>query len=287
MDNKSTYRILYFEDEPGNFDSLASIKYGLDVLYATSGYEGIKLIEEDPLRWDAIILDANMPYESGETASIDSLIRVEQKIIELSGNSLPYFVYSAHGDLLTKVLPKESWQSQSVFDKNDVSSFDMLCQNIIQAIEDNNTTNAQIKRLFPEVAEIPRLGLTPPTETELVKIVSKLVTPKTLEYDPSKDDTTYNSIRVVLEWVFRYLYSKGWISTQPTTTNINACSADLGQNRRAPIYIQRSSHSLTTNCNEGSHGTQIRNDTKKGNCPYAVNSTIYDLLNVLHWILTL
>ncbi len=280
--------ILYFEDEPANFDRYADLKYGLNVEYALSGSEGIRLIEENPLKWDAIILDANMPYEQGDNPSIHSLLRIEKKINDLSGNSIPYFVYSALPEDLG-LLPKEDWQDQPYFDKNDGNSFDSLCKNIIQAAGNNRSINAITKRNYPEITEIPKLDCTPPSESALVNILSKLEINRTPEYDPDKDETIYNSIRVVLEWFFRYVYSKGGISTQPTTTNINACSKDLGNenNHFAPCYIKRSAHSLVENCNQGSHGTQIRMDTKSGKCPYAVKSSIYDLLNLLHWSINL
>lgn len=283
-----TFTVLYFEDEPGNFDTLASMKYGLDVQYATSGEEGLMLFERDPLKWDAIILDANMPYESGTKASIDSLLRIEKKIADLSGNSIPYFVYSAHGELLEKILPKEDWQSQAVYNKSDPSSFDALCSNIRIAVADNRTIEAIVKRKYPLIRAVAQLECNPPSESELVSIIKVLELTRTPDYDPDRDETIYNRIRVVLEWVFRYLYEVGILQgEEPTTTNISACSRSLGQNRDVPILIQRSTHSLVTNCNEGSHGTAIRSDTKDGVCPYAVKSTVYDLLNVLHWIVNL
>ena len=284
---QSIYSVLYFEDEPGNFDSLARIKYNLDVHYASSAKEGLMLLEDNPRRWDAIILDANMPYEEGDAASIESLIRVERKIGSLSGESIPFFVYSARGTELRPFLHKEYWQQQAVFDKNDPNSFDELCKNICQAVQENKTISAITKRKYPEVSSVTQLNCDPPTENDLINIVKTLEIPRTPNYDPDRDDTIYNRIRVVLEWFFRYLFSKGIISEVPTTTNISACSRQLSRNWRVPIYVQRSVHSLVDNCNEGSHGTAIREDTKNGVCPYAIRSTVYDLLNVLHWSLSL
>lgn len=277
--------ILYFEDEPGNFDTLAYMKYGLDIQYATSGVEGLMLFEEDPLKWDAIILDANMPYEAGTPASIDSLIRVEKKIADLSGNSIPYFVYSAHAELLEKVLPKEDWQFRSVFNKSDSAAFDNLCSNIQKAISDNQAIAARVKKKYPLIASVAKLDFDSPSESDLIKIIEMLEIPRTADYDPDRDETIYNRIRVIMEWVFKYLYRINILQCEePTSTNINASSRSLSQNSEIPVYIQRSSHSLVSNCNEGSHGTTIRQDTKMGLCPYAVKSTIYDLLNVLYWL---
>ena len=288
-ESTQSINVLYFEDRPSDFDTLASMKYGLNVQFATSGVEGLSIFEKDPLKWDAIILDANFPFDVGAKASMDSLIRIEKQLTLLSNNSVPYFVYSAHGALLSKnqILPKEEWQSQSVFDKSDPDSFDALCLNISRAVADNRTVEAKVKRKYPLIHAVAQLDCNPPSESELVSIIKVLELTSTPDYDPDRDETIYNRVRVILEWVFRYLYKVGLLGVEPTATNINACSVSLGQNREVPVYIQRSTHSLVVNCNEGSHGTAIRIDTKNGVCPYAVKSTVYDLLNVLNWIVNL
>ena len=54
-----------------------------------------------------------------------------------------------------------------------------------------------------------------------------------------------------------------------------------------PAYIQRSFHSAVTIANEGSHRLKIDEDTKDGTAPYLVQSTVFELLNILVWLQTL
>ena len=107
------------------------------------------------------------------------------------------------------------------------------------------------------------------------------------EYDNAD---VFNKIRKVLEWVMLYCNDIGLLSVKFKGTNLNECSKFLGDPKMLeviPVYVQRSFHSAVTISNGGSHRDCINHDTKEGIAPYLVQSTVYELLNIIIWLQTL
>ena len=100
----------------------------------------------------------------------------------------------------------------------------------------------------------------------------------------------FNKIRKVLDWIMQTVSDYGVLATPFNGTNLNDCSRFLGNsklNEYIPVYIQRNLFSLVTFANEGSHRQTIDKVVKDGVAPFLVSSTIFELMNVLMWMLQL
>lgn len=70
-------------------------------------------------------------------------------------------------------------------------------------------------------------------------------------------------------------------------SNLSECSTFLGNKSLqslVPLHIQRSFHSTSSICNEGSHRLVVDQLVKEGKAPYLVQSTVLEFLNILFWL---
>jgi len=287
IDDNRTLNVLYFEDEPGNFDTRARNKYNLNVEYALNEKMGLDLLSQCVQKWDAIILDAKMPKAEGDIEEISTLNDTLRRIVAISGYHIYHYIYSAHGALLEPLYPRETWQDKAVYDKSVPESFDLLCQNIRRSFFKSQDEVAKIKLKYPLIHTISSLPCDSPSEESLINIVKRIETSESVDYNPNNDGGVFNEIRTILEWVSKYLYHLGLHNVEPTPTNIAACStATCSNSQFVPVYIQRALHSLSAICNDGSHSLPTRELTNNGKAPFLVRSTVFEFLSVLSWLIT-
>lgn len=111
------------------------------------------------------------------------------------------------------------------------------------------------------------------------------------KYESEGFDTDKNvphSVRLIIEWVMRYLEGVGLLPIAFTGTNIAKCSSSLGDiPQLVPIHVARSMHFCVEVCNNGSHSDEIISYIVSGETPYLNKSIILNLLNILQWCPTL
>ena len=84
-----------------------------------------------------------------------------------------------------------------------------------------------------------------------------------------------------------YLYESGMLREPYKGSNLSECSTFLGNKdlqSLVPLHIQRSFHSTSSICNEGSHRLVVDQLVKEGKAPYLVQSTVLEFLNILFWL---
>lgn len=278
--------ILYFEDQVvDSFEAIATA-YNISVSYANTAEEGLKMIEENPNKWDAILLDGRMPVNNGEEAFMSTLVHTIGEIKKrYSSGTPPWFVYTAHPEIYIEVLRQEEWQRKNAFAKGVDSEEDLL-KNIDDAI--SNSKMYKFKQVYSKIFDVLpyQTSIDPryiPTETRLFEIIN-------YQYNEESFNCpmVLNNLRTMLEWVYKYMYHLGLlVDVVPTTTNVAQCSTKCGNKSYVnyiPLYIQRALHTLSDISNEASHGCSTNAIIHEGKAPFLTRSMTYEMLNVLDWI---
>ena len=269
--------VLWIDDQPNNafIDKAYNADIYIDV--KTNVDDGISALLSSSV-YDAIILDANCishPDRSREP-EITALGYALRKITEHKITT-PWFVYSGGGfegessieitvNAYERLYDDKSWYRKP-------GENDLLFDKIKAVVLDSDMY--QMKAKYPEIFAWY------PNSKELVEILNHL------EKDISNDPSIFNAIRKELDWIMRYSYDHGLSSVRFTGSNLAECSSSMGKPELCsiiPLHIQRSVHSATAVCNEGSHRMSIDRLVREGKAPYLTRSTIFEFLNILYWL---
>jgi len=268
------YKILWIDDqweELSSFKDLCELVHDIEVIPCRYAVEGMKLFEEHLQSWSAVILDAKVLMNAdNEVAGLKGLQHSVNRIHELSlKRYVPTFILTGQPDLFSNETFSEVYGK---FYEKAKDEEQLICD-IKQAADQLVVT--QIRKKYGNILEI-----WPERESEIINILS------TLELGNSKNSTCLNEIRKMLEDVMERISQSGLLLVNYTSTNLAECSRFLGQKWLQvliPIYIQRSIHSCVEMCNPGSHRTDLEMAIKEGRAPFVLNSTIFELLNILYW----
>ena len=236
--------------------------------------EGLDDYAKHPDFYEAVILDAKVLDESKEeVANVSSLQKAVMRIKE-QFNDLPYFISTGQPDLLSDSMFKSFFPNYYEKDSDD----EKLCKDIIKEIE--NSPNRVIVNKYPEIFN----KLKSPIYDEMLSII------KIHEYHETNNADAFNKIRKVLDWIMQSVSDYGLLATPFNGTNLNDCSRFLGNtklNEFIPVYVQRHLFALVTIANEGSHRQISDEAVKTGKAPYLISATIFELVSVLTWFLSL
>ena len=273
----SKYHILWIDDE---WDTMTSFKkhclfeYQMELHPFKTQKEGLDDYAKHPDFYEAVILDAKvLDEDEQEVAHVSSLqkavMRIKQQFCDL-----PYFISTGQPDLLSDEMFNSFFPNY--YEKN--TDDERLCCDIVKTIED--TPNRQIVNKYPELFG----KLQSPIYEEMLSILKSQAN---REYSNAD---VFNKIRKVLDWIMQEISDYGLLAVPFNGTNLNDCSRFLGNtklNQYIPVYIQRILFSLVTLANEGSHRQTTDQAVKGGTAPYLVSSTIFELMNVVMWMLQL
>lgn len=272
--------VLWVENEPErlkNFKRDIEEDDTIELVIRKDAETAVQYLKDNIEKLSAAVLDIESfinPKSDEETKT--SFCRVRDCIKELAyRNPIEYFAFTGKGKYLDDVKGfKEEYQCE-IFDKNFQG---VEAEDYLRAIVDRHII-AKISGKYK-----PAFGLSRDIQMDLLQILM------ILENHDYRNADVYNKIRKVLDWVMDYCYKIGLSQVEFTGTNLNDCSKFLGSPLMLeiiPAYIQRSFHSAVTIANEGSHRLKIDEDTKDGAAPYLVQSTVFELLNILVWLQTL
>ncbi len=272
--------VLWVENEPErlmNFKRDIEEDDTIELVVRKDAETAVQYLKDNIEKLSAAVLDIESfinPSSDEETKT--SFCRVRDCIKELAyRNHIEYFAFTGKGKYLEDVKGfKEEYQCE-IFDKNYQG---LEAEEYLRKIVKRHII-AQISGKYKEVFE-----LSGDIQMDLLQIL--LI----LENHEYRNAQVYNLIRKVLDWLMSYCYDIGLSPIEFKGTNLNECSKILGDrsmSRIIPAYIQRSIHSVVTIANEGSHRLTIDKDTKDGNAPYLIRSTVFELLNFIIWLKTL
>ena len=268
------YKILWIDDqweELSSFKDLCELVHDIEVVPCRYAVDGMKLFEAQLQLWSAVVLDAKVLMNTdNEVAGLKGLQHSVNRIHELSlKRYVPTFILTGQPDLFSNETFSEVYGKFYEKAKDE----EQLIQDIKQAADQLVVT--QIRKKYGNILEI-----WPERESEIINILT------TIELGNNNNCTCLNEIRKMLEDVMERISQSGLLLVNYTSTNLAECSRFLGQRWLQvliPIYIQRSIHSCVEICNPGSHRTEIEMAIKEGRAPYVLNSTVFELLNILYW----
>lgn len=271
--NDVLFNVLWIDDEwekHEDFMDFSKKKYKIQFIPTKVRKEGIRMYNEDPQKWDAVILDVKCYNESENEDASKKGFRKTQDAFSKDFD-LPTFIYTGQPDYVGN----EDFEADfgEYYDKTTNDDQDRLLMDIIRAIKDK--PNRAIKNKYKDIFEWY------PNHTELLKILSYV------EENKNKNSEVFTMIRKELEKIMRGLEDIGLLPKHFFNgTNTKNCSRFLGKDqfiKYVPSYIKRVLHSCTEIANNISHASEEDKDVSIGNAPYLIRSTVFEFLNILHW----
>jgi hypothetical protein len=270
-------KVLWIDDQPNNAFVDNADNEGIYIEVFENVDAGINELLNSGNSYDAIILDANCLCNDGTKEPEVSTLSYALKRITEEKIELPWFVYSGGGfsdevaiDIIVKG-HKRNYDNRNWY-KKPIEMKELFGK--IKEVAPNSA-NYVVKSKYPEIFSWY------PNEKELLEIL--------IAFESNKKNApdVFNKIRKELDWVMNSLYDCGLLQEPYKGSNLTDCSKFLcDKNLRSlvPIHVQRSFHSTTCICNEGSHRLAIDDLVKSGKAPYLVQSTVSEFLNILYWL---
>lgn len=275
--------VLWIDDQPqGSLIDRAYDRYDIQIHNELNVEDGISELVSSRTIYDVIILDANCIRDSKGTQTPDmsalgyALSRMKEEHIYL-----PWVVYSAAGVEGSSAIDSYIRANQDLDAKIEWFKKPAQMGELLDKVRSlaEESKEYQIKNKYNYVFNWY------PHSKDLIKIIHYI------EDGELNNSSVFNDIRQELEWVMGYCIECGVLQgVDFIKTNLAQCSTQLGNAKLQdiiPLYIQRSFHSLTSICNKGSHRDKMNEMVKKGIAPFLVQSTVYELLNIIHWLGTL
>lgn len=271
-------KVLWIDDQPNEAFIDKADNVGIYIEVRENVDAGIDELVNSSNSYDAIILDANcICHNDGTTEPDISALNYALRKITEKQITLPWFVYSGGGfsgeeaiNIIVRAFERQyddkTWYKKPV-------EMDALFAKIKQVIPESDAY--KIKEKYSEIFSFY------PRAKELVKII------QFVEINKYHDPDVFNLIRKELDWVMEHLYDCGVLREPYKGSNLGECSTFLGNKNLqslVPLHIQRSFHSTSSICNEGSHRLVIDQFVKEGKAPYLVQSTVLEFLNILYWL---
>lgn len=270
--------VLWIDDQPNNAFIDNANNEGIYIEVRKNVDAGIDELVNSSTSYEAIILDANcISHDDGsKEPDISALGYALRKITE-NKIEIPWFVYSGGGFSGEESIEITVKAYERAYDDNDW----------YKKPSEKNELFAKINSVVPEFESFKIKNKYSdifswyPNSKELLIILSFL------EQGKFNDPSIFNLIRKELDWVMNYSYDCGLLQEPYKGSNLAECSSFLGNKNLqdiVPLHIQRSLHSTSSICNEGSHRLVIDKLVREGKAPYLVSSTTLEFLNILYWL---
>lgn len=196
----TTYEVIWIDDE---WDKMTQFKEECKVIHQINLHpfrtqkEGMQALDNNPGKWDAILLDAKIfdQSEENEEARLVGLRKAIEHIDKTSfRRSIPYFISTGQPDLMDDDTFKEVFGEYYIKGKDDLR----LIDDIIKAA--CNSTRFQVKSLYFDAIEQLSL-LNEYAARFMLDILETMHFPSShIDFNPV---LYYNQLRQILEWNFR------------------------------------------------------------------------------------
>lgn len=270
-----TYSVLWIDDEckkPSGIQFITDAEQeGIIITEYEVAEDGMKVLEDNPHTWDAVILDAKGFHKSThETPDLEGLYSATTKIAELKRKkAIPWFVLTGQPDRMNNREFEITLGGKKPYNKSLTEDKERLFKDIKAAADKNLDT--YIRHKYADVFA------TTVDKTMMLKLL------KAVHENDNKNAAHLNDIRKIMEDFFQECVTEGVIPSY--TTQFNGRSKHLCDwgNNVCPDYIKRQIHLVTTVTQTGSHRTQTDKDIQDGNAPYLTEATVKSLLSIIIW----
>ena len=276
----SKHLVLWVEDTPEllqGFQNDIEEEDEIEFVIKRDASNAVEYLENNIEKLSAAVLDIESFINEDSTEETkSSFCRVRDKILELKHrNPIQYFAFTGKAKYLKDEKGFKEEYKCEIFDKNYQT---IEAEKRLREMVSNHVI-AKISNKYGKVFQ-----LSSEIQMDLLQILM------IVEDRETRNADAYNKIRKVLDWVMGYCYNIGLSQIEFSGSNLADCSRFLGSKERGkivPVYIQRSFHSCIEIANDGSHRLTIDKDTKDGAAPYLIQSTVFELLNILNWLKSL
>ena len=276
----SKHLVLWVEDTPEllqGFQNDIEEEDEIEFVIKRDASNAVEYLENNIEKLSAAVLDIESFINEGSTEETkSSFCRVRDKILELKHrNPIQYFAFTGKAKYLKDEKGFKEEYKCEIFDKNYQT---IEAEKRLREMVSNHVI-AKISNKYGKVFQ-----LSSEIQMDLLQILM------IVEDRETRNADVYNKIRKVLDWVMGYCYNIGLSQIEFSGSNLADCSRFLGSKEMGkivPVYIQRSFHSCIEIANDGSHRLTIDKDTKDGAAPYLIQSTVFELLNILNWLKSL
>ena len=276
----SKHLVLWVEDTPEllqGFQNDIEEEDEIEFVIKRDASNAVEYFENNIEKLSAAVLDIESFINEDSTEETkSSFCRVRDKILELKHrNPIQYFAFTGKAKYLKDEKGFKEEYKCEIFDKNYQT---IEAEKRLREMVSNHVI-AKISNKYGKVFQ-----LSSEIQMDLLQILM------IVEDRETRNADVYNKIRKVLDWVMGYCYNIGLSQIEFSGSNLADCSRFLGSKEMGkivPVYIQRSFHSCIEIANDGSHRLTIDKDTKDGAAPYLIQSTVFELLNILNWLKSL
>lgn len=275
-------RVLWIDDQPNeSFIDRGDTKYGLYIENRMTVDEGIEELLRPDVSYDAIILDARGLCHKNDNVKDPRLPALNYAIRKIEDNkiAIPWFVYSAGGEdgeatiCHTVSSYEKPYHDKLWYRKTNSEDREALFVKIQEVV--SNMDDFHLKEKYSDIFEWY------PNPKDLLSIL------KFFEQGDNRNPDVFNKIRKELDWIMDYCYKCGLLLKEYKGSELGECSKFLGQDCLrgfVPLHVQRSFHSTTSLCNDGSHRLELNGMVREGKAPYVISTTILELLNIIYWL---
>lgn len=277
MEEQIRLNVLWVDDMPTEDFMNEAYKNGLEITSVRCVNSGMDALKDTSKSWDAIILDANckITEDEQEQPTLKALKKAMEELLH-QRTSIPWFVYTGsdyEGVEHLEFIIKEREYDDRLFYEKPQQRYE-LYDKIKKVVAARDIF--VIKTKYADVCKFYK-------DPDLIALL--------LRYESEGFETDKNvphNVRLIMEWIMRYLEGVGLLPIAFTGTNIAKCSSSLGEiPQLVPIHVARSMHFCVEVCNNGSHSDEIISYLVSGEAPYLNKSIMLNLLNILQWCPTL
>jgi hypothetical protein len=281
---KKNYNVIWFDDEYQTLDIIIekAMLADINLVGFSNAEDGLKELKNNINWYDAVIVDgifyqSNNEQNAQVTSNAMGKVAMELKQLE-DKRIIPWYILSGQPSFTKeKNQIVDLFSNNKVYDKLSDEDLDELWNKL--KLDADSQLETQIRHRYADVFELcseKYIG-----ESNYEKLLRLLFAVEGNDY---KNPIYYNEIRKLLESIFTACNIKGLFPQD--CTEMNARSLYLGRKEMqayVPFYIQRNIHSVVQISQDGSHLLSTDGDVSKGNAPYLLRSTIFELFNILLW----
>lgn len=284
------HNILWIDDEHqklGGLKVIAKSKYGL-LIHGVDNYkDGINWLKNHSTTCRAVVLD----IECKETRNTSVAIEAFDDWSEITRlcakyNDIPWFVYTGleEEDIPSDIRGALNFAARGRNEKPFyIKSVDNVWEKVYEHIE--NTLVGQLEKKYSEI-----LGFIGNSERE--KLLRVMIS---IAEGDTRNTSCMNDMRQVLEWLTIYLANYGFLPRGSELSDMRHYMVllnDVGLDEIIPKYIRYTVQACENATQEGSHngikdGIQVTKAIGMGRAPYLIESTLNNVLTILHWAMLL
>ncbi|KMQ70815.1 response regulator [Chryseobacterium koreense] len=287
------YKVFWVDDEHQSLFNIRqmAIDEGIELIAFDNAETAIADLKENFLWYDAAILDGlfyNIAVEEGIATRQTALMNVVNSLKDIRPKKhIPWFILTGKENIKNENdFIQSEGKEDCVYDKLDNNQIQKLYTRLKN--EADHQFETQLIHKYQDSFEIFDFHLDKDTKYDLLKILTKLYSESTIEFDD------YNSIRIILEKLFNKLKYLNIIS--PDIKSLNGCSLFLNCRHNEFEFSKKIIHPVigelifrTLNiAQDGSHSGEklsfrVQEYCSKYNAKHLYSSIVHSLLEILSY----